>query len=114
MGARITIKDVFVNYKSNDGTLEAIKGINLEVKPNEFIAVVGPSGCGKTTLLRAIARLIELSGGEIQIDVDERASPGKGGRSSIGYVFQDPALLDWRTVSGNITLPLELAEREKR
>jgi NitT/TauT family transport system ATP-binding protein len=79
-----------------DGT-EALRGIDLDVVPGEFVSVVGPSGCGKTTLLRVIAGLEQRTAGTLT-----RAS------DDIAYVFQEPTLLPWRTVLGNVTLVAEL------
>ena len=90
-----------------DGT-EAIRDIDLSVAPGEFVAVVGPSGCGKSTLLRVASGLQPASTGSV-------TAP----RDSTGYVFQDPTLLPWRTVAGNVRLFAELhgmnaGERETR
>lgn len=85
-----------------------LEGVSLAVRPGEFVGVVGPSGCGKSTLLRMIAGLEAPSAGTLRV---RRAGEGEGegerpGRTA--FVFQEPALLPWRTVAGNITLPLEL------
>jgi NitT/TauT family transport system ATP-binding protein len=90
-----------------DGT-EALEDVSFGVGQGEFVAVVGPSGCGKSTLLRLASGLTPLSGGRIVRSVQE-----------LGYVFQDPTLLPWRTVRRNIELLGELAgmpkpERRKR
>lgn len=79
-----------------DGT-EALKNISFDVKPGEFVTVVGPSGCGKSTLLRIASNLTPNTTGTCTID-----------RSSIGYVFQDATLLQWRTVRANVALLAEL------
>ncbi|MGW1617137.1 ABC transporter ATP-binding protein [Streptomyces sp. NPDC002285] len=90
-----------------DGT-EALAGFDLSVMDGEFVALVGPSGCGKTTLLRAVAGLTRIDGGSLTVGTDK-----------IGYVFQDPALLPWRTARGNVELFSELegvprTERRRR
>ncbi|MCU1346892.1 MAG: putative transporter ATP-binding protein [Acidimicrobiia bacterium] len=79
-----------------DGTA-ALAEVTLAVAPGEVVAVVGPSGCGKSTLLRCAAGLETPSGGTVQVD-----------RTSLGYVFQDPTLLPWRTVRKNVELLAEL------
>ena len=79
-----------------DGT-EAVADATFSVAGGEFVAVVGPSGCGKSTLLRIASGLLEPTGGSIDID-----------RRGIGYVFQDPTLMPWRTVRGNVELLAEL------
>ena len=88
-----------------DGTT-ALDGVDLDVSAGEFVSVVGPSGCGKSTLLRIASGLSEASAGAVQIQTDK-----------IGYVFQDPTLLPWRTVQGNVELLAEtrgLPKEERR
>jgi NitT/TauT family transport system ATP-binding protein len=90
-----------------DGT-HALDDVSFSVSGGEFVTVVGPSGCGKSTLLRIASGLTEHTSGVCDVD-----------RDSIGYVFQDPTLLPWRTVQKNVELNAELhgmakAERAKR
>jgi NitT/TauT family transport system ATP-binding protein len=92
------------------GSKTVLEGCNLNLVSGELTALIGPSGCGKSTLLRLLAGLDTPDGGGIQ------RSPAA---SDLGFVFQEPALLPWRTVLGNVLLPLELArvpgsEREAR
>ena len=88
----------------------ALDPIDLDIGHGEFLSLIGPSGCGKTSLLRIIAGLSEPSGGERHVtltpDKSERAAPGR-----IGFVFQDPTLMPWSTVIGNVLLPFRLAGR---
>ena len=79
-----------------NGTL-AIDSISLQIDDGEFVSVVGPSGCGKSTLLRTAAGLVRPTGGTV--------SPGT---QDVGYVFQDPTLLPWRSVLRNVELVAEL------
>ena len=79
-----------------DGT-EAIRNVSFTVTKGEFVTIVGPSGCGKTTLLKIAAGLLEPTSGEVTVD-----------RDRLGYVFQDPTLLPWRTVQNNVELLTEL------
>jgi NitT/TauT family transport system ATP-binding protein len=86
----------------------ALDGVDLELARGEFVSVVGPSGCGKSTLLRLASGLSHPTAGELRVD------PGE-----VGYVFQDPTLLPWRTVARNVELAAELkglprAERRHR
>ena len=90
-----------------DGT-EALHSVDLTVDRGEFVSVVGPSGCGKSTLLRLASGLDHVTGGELRVD-----------STRVGYVFQDPTLLPWRTVRRNVELLAELdklskAERRRR
>lgn len=85
-----------------DGT-EALAEVSLEVRPGELVAVVGPSGCGKSTLLRLASGLLEATTGTIAVD-----------RSQLGYVFQDPTLLPWRSVQANVELLGELHKVPRR
>ena len=85
------------------GSVEALRGIDITVGQNSFVTVLGPSGCGKTTLLRIINGLLKPDGGVIKI---YGSSPKPG--PLMGFVFQSFRLMEWRTVSENIGLPLEI------
>ncbi|HEY5380304.1 MAG TPA: ABC transporter ATP-binding protein [Pseudolabrys sp.] len=82
----------------------ALDGFDLTVRAGEFVALLGPSGCGKSTALRIIAGLSEASQGTVEL----AAGPAGG----IGFVFQDPTLMPWATIAGNVRLPLKLAHAE--
>ena len=77
----------------------ALRGLDLTIREGEFLSLLGPSGCGKSTVLRLIAGLGELSSGKIE---------WSSVRHEIGFVFQDPTLMPWATVFGNIYLPLRV------
>jgi NitT/TauT family transport system ATP-binding protein len=96
---RIAIRGV---GRSFPGGVEAIRNLDLDIAPGEFVAMLGPSGCGKSTLLRIIAGLDGPSAGRVEFD----RADGIGPRSA--FVFQDANLLPWRTVLANVALPLEL------
>ena len=81
-----------------NGDVHALAPLNLKVKTGEFVTVVGPSGCGKSTLLRIIAGLIDPTEGEVKKPDDSKGA----------FVFQDAALLPWRTVQRNAELLMEL------
>lgn len=97
----LRLRNVTYTYSPGERPLEALIGVDLEVAFGEFVTLVGPSGCGKTTLLRLVAGLARPTEGIIEIPSD--------GHRGIGFVFQSGALMPWRTVRGNIRLPLELA-----
>jgi NitT/TauT family transport system ATP-binding protein len=89
------------------GNVVALDGIDLDIQPREFVSLIGPSGCGKSTLLRLIGDLTPVTGGDAIVN----GKPAHQARldRDYGIVFQDAVLYDWRTVTRNITLPLELA-----
>ncbi len=88
------------------GDVTALKDIDLEVGERQFVSLIGPSGCGKSTLLRVIGDLVEPTSGTVAV----KGKPARQARRDrdYGIVFQDAVLYDWRTVSRNIALPLEL------
>ncbi|MGZ0171530.1 MAG: ABC transporter ATP-binding protein [Planctomycetales bacterium] len=82
----------------------SLAGVDLSVATGEFVSIVGPSGCGKSTLLKLVAGLRTPTAGQLTIEGDEPADSN----TKAAFVFQEPNLLPWRTVAGNIRLPLEL------
>jgi NitT/TauT family transport system ATP-binding protein len=92
--------------------MEVLSGIDLEIRDGEIVCIIGPSGCGKSTLLRLIGGLEEPTSGTV-LQVGE---PPAGSLNPLTYIFQDFALLPWRSVEGNVSLALEdhgLAAAEK-
>ena len=88
---------------SDGGRYTAVEGIDLAVRPGEFVAVVGPTGCGKSTLLNAAAGLIKPSAGQVAIFGD----PLSELNARAGYLFQSDALLPWKTALANVAVALE-------
>ena len=86
-------------------TTHVLDAIDLAVAPGEVIALIGPNGCGKSTLLRVIAGLIPPDGGAVTLD----GAPVTGPDPRVGFVFQEPRLLAWRSAQDNIRFPMELA-----
>lgn len=82
---------------------EVLQNISLDVPDNQIVCVIGPSGCGKSTLLRIIGGLEKPSDGEVL----QLGSPPPDSLNPLTYIFQDFALLPWRTVAGNVSLVLE-------
>jgi NitT/TauT family transport system ATP-binding protein len=105
-----------VGKRFGDGAtaVQALTGIDLTVAAGEFVALIGPSGCGKSTLLRIVANLIEPTDGSVLVN----GKPARRARldQDYGIAFQQAGLLEWRTVQGNVELPLGLhgVGREER
>src|SRR5579883_3358196 len=93
--------------KTYDTGTVALAGLDLEVHSGEFLTLLGPSGCGKSTVLRLIAGLDSVSSGTLMRSFEP-------GRTSIGFVFQEPALMPWASVFDNVFLPLKLQGRSRR
>ena len=104
MDALIDIRDVRLAYETEGGTLPVLDGVGMRVPEGGFAAVVGPSGCGKSTLTRLIAGLLMPNSGEVWLHGQRVTGP----KSTVGMAFQNPVLLEWRSVLRNVTLPLEL------
>jgi len=113
----IEARGVSLTFKTADGPVHALKDVSLTIGKGDFVSFIGPSGCGKTTFLRTIAALETPTAGQIRVN-GMGADEARRARA-YGYVFQAPGLYPWRTISGNISLPLEImgfskAERSER
>lgn len=104
--AHIEIKDLTVEYEmtDQDQMLIALWNVSLDIDEGEFVVVVGPSGCGKTTLINAVAGLLKPSSGSIRVHGKEVDGPGP----DRAMVFQEYALLPWRSVMGNVKFGIEM------
>jgi NitT/TauT family transport system ATP-binding protein len=87
--------------------LRVLAGINLEVQPGEFVAVLGPSGCGKSTLLNVLAGQEVLDAGSVEF----HHGPRQSHRRRIAAVWQEEASMPWKSALGNVEFPLLLAGR---
>jgi NitT/TauT family transport system ATP-binding protein len=104
--SHITVRGLTHVYGVDGTTLTALAGVDFEARRGEFVSVIGPSGSGKTTLLKAIGGLLQPSSGTVAID---GTSPEDAQLlKRIGFVFQEPALLPWKTVTQNVRLPMEI------
>jgi len=101
---QIEIKGVVHAYQTDDGPLPVLDNLDISVPLNSFVAVVGPSGCGKSTLTRLIAGLMMPDKGEVRLHGEVIKSP----KSTVGMAFQNPVLLEWRSILKNVLLPLEI------
>jgi ABC-type sugar transport system ATPase subunit len=101
--AHVVVRDLFKKY----GDLQVVHGINFEIADGEFVVLVGPSGCGKSTILRMIAGLETVSGGDIEIDgkVVNDTPPRE---RDIAMVFQDYALYPHMSVRQNLGFGLKM------
>jgi NitT/TauT family transport system ATP-binding protein len=102
----IRLRGVGLRYQAERGETEALSNVDLDIAEGEFVAFLGPTGCGKSSLLRLVSDLIAPTSGTVAI----RGGPAIVARraNAFGFVFQDPALLSWRTAIGNVQLPLEV------
>ena len=104
MNHKLELQHITKTFSTAEGEMTALEGVNLEVKPAEFLCIIGPSGCGKTTLLRMVAGLEHPTSGKIILDGKEVkcASPDRG------MVFQEFSLFPWRTILKNVEFGLEI------
>jgi NitT/TauT family transport system ATP-binding protein len=104
MTQKIQIRELSKVFpKADGGSLQVVDHLSFAVAEKEFVSLLGPSGCGKSTLLNILAGLEAATGGEVLVD-----GVGVGrGRPAFGLVFQEPRLLNWRTVRQNLLFPLE-------
>ena len=102
---------IYPAAQANDQPVQALSEIDLTIAQGEFVSLIGPSGCGKTTLLRVIADLEPITSGDVRVNglTPHQARLAR----AYGYVFQAPALFAWRTVLGNVMLPLQIQGRPR-
>ena len=120
----LKLKDIKKDYTVGDSTVHALKGVNLEFRETEFVAILGHSGCGKTTLLNIIGGLDQYTSGDLIINNKSTknftdADWDSYRNHSIGFVFQSYNLIPHQTVLSNVELALTLsgvapAERKAR
>ncbi len=120
----LKLKGITKDYAVGEETVHALKGIDLEFRESEFVAILGPSGCGKTTLLNIIGGLDTYTKGDLIINgrsTNDYTDPDWDSyrNHSIGFVFQSYNLIPHQTVLSNVELALTLsgvskAERRSR
>ncbi len=101
------------NIKKSFGTVDVIKGVDIDINDGEFVVFVGPSGCGKSTLLRMIAGLESITDGTLTIDnqvVNEMQPKDRG----VAMVFQSYAIFPHMTVRENVAFGLTIAGASKQ
>lgn len=102
----VSAKSLSLRFETNDGSVDALSNVDLNIQSGDFVSLIGPSGCGKTTLLRVIADLEQPTAGSLEVNgvTPEQARLSR----AYGYVFQAASLYPWRTISHNVALPLEI------
>ncbi len=113
--AKVALRDITLQYKTNGSPLLALDRINLQVKAGEFLCIVGPSGCGKSTLLHVIAGLQQPTSGTVLIDGEPVHAPG----TDRILIFQELGLFPWLTVADNVEFGMKMkgipkAERKRK
>ncbi|WP_120501201.1 ABC transporter ATP-binding protein [Roseovarius sp. EL26] len=102
----ISAKNLSLTFQTNDGPVHALKDVSLDINKGDFVSFIGPSGCGKTTFLRVMADLETPTSGSVTVNGMSAAEARM--KRAYGYVFQAAGLYPWRTIGGNIRLPLEI------
>ena len=102
----VSLRAVSVTFEARGRSVPALQDATLDIAEGEFIALLGPTGCGKSTLLRIVSDLQRPSGGTVQVRGASAAEARH--RNDFGFVFQEAALLPWRTALANVRLPLEV------
>ncbi|MCR4268129.1 ABC transporter ATP-binding protein [Nitratireductor sp. ZSWI3] len=107
--AAVSLDRLSVAFDTANGPIVALRDITLDIEDGTFLTILGPSGCGKSTLLRVVSDLVPMAGGNATVfgKSPEQARRGR----DIAFVFQDAALLPWRTALENVKLPLEMGIR---
>jgi NitT/TauT family transport system ATP-binding protein len=105
----ISIRGLDKSYATKTGPFQALRGVDLDIRPGEFVSLVGPSGCGKSTLLHTVAGLTGFDAGEVTV----AGSAARAGRPDTGIMLQKPVLLPWRTVLDNVMLPVEVLRLDR-
>ena len=106
MSVSISLQDVVHAYRTSGGLLPVLDHLSLDCPSGSFTAVVGPSGCGKSTLTKLVAGLMRPDSGNVLLGGEIVTGP----RATVGMAFQNPVLLEWRSILKNVLLPLEIVQ----
>jgi NitT/TauT family transport system ATP-binding protein len=105
----IVVQEVNRVFRSGAKDVRALTGVSFDVDEGDFVSIVGPSGCGKSTLLKIISGLLPMTSGKVSVNNEAVEGPVE----HVGMVFQAPVLLKWKTVMGNVMLPVEFAKLDR-
>ena len=110
----LELKDIKKDYVSGDATVHALKGVSLQFRDSEFVAILGQSGCGKTTMLNIVGGLDRYTSGDLVINgVSTKEYRDRDWDSyrnhSVGFVFQSYNLIPHQDVLSNVELALTLS-----
>jgi NitT/TauT family transport system ATP-binding protein len=108
-GGAIRLRGVDIHFGVGKTAVQALRGIDLDVRAGEFLAVLGPSGCGKSTIIGAVAGFTRVSSGELEVDGQRVRAPGP----ERGVVFQQHTLFPWKTVLDNVEFGLKVRRVDK-
>ena len=100
----ITMRSVGIHFGEGPTAVQALRGVDLDVKAGEFVSILGPSGCGKSTIIGAVAGFTRVSAGELTVDRQRVLAPGP----DRGVVFQQHTLFPWKTVAANVEFGLKM------
>jgi len=103
----VHLEDVVMTYGRGAKQINAVDHVSFKIRQGEVVALIGPSGCGKSTTLRMVANLLRPTSGSVTVRARTPQANGRLRFDEVAMMFQQPALLDWRTVEGNVELPLE-------
>src|SRR5262249_38637308 len=104
---KVVVHGLTKEFTTGQGKIRALGGVDIEVRDREFFGIVGPTGCGKTTLLHIMASLEKSTQGGVEFVGEKRT------KSLVSMVFQDSALMPWRTVEENVPLGAEFRKEER-
>ena len=112
----IEIQNLNIIYNDIKLGLNAVRDINFSIKDGEFVSIVGPSGCGKSTILKVLSDTLDKESTDFTgyVRIHGLAPEQARLKRKLGLVFQKPTLLEWRSVEGNISLPLEIMGEAKK
>ena len=109
MAPLIAVENLSRVFRGGTKTIHALDSVSFDVHEGSFVSIVGPSGCGKSTLLKIISGLLPATSGKVMVS----GSAVEGPLENVGMVFQAPVLLKWKSVVGNIMLPVEFAKLDR-